>query len=387
MTLALVCHACSSERSSDATSFQARDSLGIRIVANSEIKEDQLSRWTLSAEPILDVGTVEEPEEYQLFRAIDAILFEDGHVVVVNAGTSELRIFDSDGVFQRSFGGPGEGPGEFRVPFAVYHVGRDSLAVWDPQLRRLSIFTTAGQFVRHVRPALPAANPQVRGVFAGGSFLVTDERFTIPESGFEESQLTLVLYAPDGSFRDSAGVHPMGTFGRLGDVGMVGSPTFSSGTFVTTSADAYYVATSRDYEMAVHAPSGQLLQLVRWIGPDRTVSQADIDAHWDERLSGTSGNGRRRVEQMRQATPAADRFPAYGGLEVDREGNVWVKEYRRPRTRGQDTWWVFDREGRMIAYADLPVGLRVTDIGPDYVLGIELDSLDVEHVRMYAVTK
>jgi hypothetical protein len=41
----------------------------------------------------------------------------------------------------------------------------------------------------------------------------------------------------------------------------------------------------------------------------------------------------------------------------------------------------------MIAYADLPVGLRVTDIGPDYVLGIELDSLDVEHVRMYAVTK
>jgi hypothetical protein len=35
----------------------------------------------------------------------------------------------------------------------------------------------------------------------------------------------------------------------------------------------------------------------------------------------------------------------------------------------------------------MPTGLRVTEIGPDYVLGLWRDADDVEHVRMYELIK
>jgi hypothetical protein len=50
-------------------------------------------------------------------------------------------------------------------------------------------------------------------------------------------------------------------------------------------------------------------------------------------------------------------------------------------------WTVYDPEGRAIARIHLPENITVYDIGPDYVLGLEKDDLDVDHVRMYRVRR
>ena len=44
---------------------------------------------------------------------------------------------------------------------------------------------------------------------------------------------------------------------------------------------------------------------------------------------------------------------------------------------------MFAEDGQLVARAETPETLRVTSIGRDHVVGIELDSLDVEHVRVY----
>ena len=51
------------------------------------------------------------------------------------------------------------------------------------------------------------------------------------------------------------------------------------------------------------------------------------------------------------------------------------------------TWDVFDPTGRWLGPVRMPTGLRITDIGSDYVLGVWRDADDVEHVRMYELVK
>ena len=72
----------------------------------------------------------------------------DGRIVLANRGTYELRWYDVEGRFLWSAGRRGEGPGEFRwLTWATLFEG-DSVLAYDSQLRRASIFSPAGEFVR-----------------------------------------------------------------------------------------------------------------------------------------------------------------------------------------------------------------------------------------------
>jgi sugar lactone lactonase YvrE len=84
--------------------------------------------------------------------------------------------------------------------------------------------------------------------------------------------------------------------------------------------------------------------------------------------------------------PAADHFPFYDQLEVDREGRLWVREYGSDASAPSRSWLVFDPEGRLVARATLPTSLTILEIGEDSVLGVEPDELDVEHVRLWTWT-
>ena len=57
---------------------------------------------------------LEGEDPYMLFGVRDATKLPDGRIVVVNAGTMELRVFDALGTHLATWGGRGEGPGEFR---------------------------------------------------------------------------------------------------------------------------------------------------------------------------------------------------------------------------------------------------------------------------------
>lgn len=69
------------------------------------------------------------------------------------------------------------------------------------------------------------------------------------------------------------------------------------------------------------------------------------------------------------------------------DGDIWVREYDR-RPGGPQEWLIFDADGRFTCRADLPFAESwdVYELGPDYVLGLETDELDVEHVRRYRLS-
>ncbi len=65
----------------------------------------------------------------------------DGRFASIDGTMFELEVFAPDGRVLFRDGGRGDGPGEFRAVSTFFPIGSDSLGVWDPQLKRLSIFS------------------------------------------------------------------------------------------------------------------------------------------------------------------------------------------------------------------------------------------------------
>jgi hypothetical protein len=71
---------------------------------------------------------------------LQGVSLSGGRTVVVDANSFLLRTHDSIGGVVAQAGGVGRGPGEFLSVSALFPVGGDSVAVWDPQIRRLTVF-------------------------------------------------------------------------------------------------------------------------------------------------------------------------------------------------------------------------------------------------------
>ncbi|MEN8143922.1 MAG: 6-bladed beta-propeller, partial [Gemmatimonadota bacterium] len=107
---------CTGESATHAQTATRSDSAGIEIVTSTVPAWTTETAWRLSAAPVLDIGTLDGPDENQLFRVLMARRSTDGRIYVANTGTHEIRVFDSGGEHLRSFGREGDGPGEFRHP-------------------------------------------------------------------------------------------------------------------------------------------------------------------------------------------------------------------------------------------------------------------------------
>ena len=100
--------------------------------------------WELSGNPVVEIGVREGEDEYQLHRVRGSVRLEDGRLVVLNAGSQQLRYYDSAGRFLGAVGGRGEGPGEFRSPAGLRRTEDGGLQVWDGGLMRVSVFEADG---------------------------------------------------------------------------------------------------------------------------------------------------------------------------------------------------------------------------------------------------
>ena len=106
------------------------DSAGVHIVENARPADGSRLPWRIGPEPSASIGVLEGEEPYMLHYADDATRLAEGRIVVVSASTQELRVFDASGIHVATWGGEGEGPGEFS---GLSHVERwrgDSIVAW-----------------------------------------------------------------------------------------------------------------------------------------------------------------------------------------------------------------------------------------------------------------
>lgn len=385
--------ACGAAGPADTTPV-VRDSAGITIIENVGPAWPEGEGWRIDATPLVDIGMLEGPPEYQLFRVNDAVRLSDGRIVVANAGTGELRYFDAAGRHLLTVGGQGGGPGEFESVGWIQPLEADSMLAYDTRLRRLSAFDPAGRFVgtRTIQSIAGTDVLSAFGRFGDGSFLL-QLRFAVDpgsmSSGLWRPPSVLIRSDGTGAGSDSLGTYP-GAEGMI----FMGENTIDimrgglmHRLMLAVSGERFFVGTQDAHEVQVRPMTGEPGVRIRWSGPDLALTPEIIERYRKGRLARSESEEARRALRRRLGDMEfPETLPAYGEIVVDGGGNLWVERVRRPGEEGNQ-WHVFDPEGRLLGSVDLPIGLEVFQIGPDFVLGRWTDDLDVEHVRLHELTR
>lgn len=115
-------------------------------------------------------------------------------------------------------------------------------------------------------------------------------------------------------------------------------------------------------------------------------SRAVLDEYYASRYANLPDEERTAALNQVRGMPMVDSYPAFAGIMSDRAGYLWVREYWVPEAEGP-VWSVFDPEGRVQGLVETPPGLRLFEIGEDYLLGWRNDELGVEHVEVWAVSR
>ena len=116
---------------------------GTRIIEYAAVPvEDRTARIELIED--LVIGERADDDNYRLYDAAGAKVDTEGNLYVLDAGNFRVQVFDRDGDYVRTFGGRGQGPGEFTRPRNLILAG-ERVVVMDFQNRRFSSWTLDGQ--------------------------------------------------------------------------------------------------------------------------------------------------------------------------------------------------------------------------------------------------
>jgi len=163
--------ACGGEARLDPDTFTVVDSGGVQVVESLSPAWGDETRW-IDSEPLLRIGQ-EDEGPYQFGFLAQGILLKDGSIVIPEFGAQEIRVFDSTGRHEYSFGRRGEGPGEFQNLSGVFEYSGDSLAAYDGGLRRITVFSESSGSHRTILNEVEG-NYWVFGLLRNGPFMLYD---------------------------------------------------------------------------------------------------------------------------------------------------------------------------------------------------------------------
>ena len=396
--LALAC--ADSGPDSDPSRAQIRDSADIRIVENQTPPEASRLDWRIGPEPTVSIGEMDGEEPYLLSGAGDGTRLSDGRIVVVNRSTNELRVFDARGTHVATWGGTGEGPGEFTELGSVHRWPADSIAAWTAARLGISVLASDGSFGRTFRMAGDGRESHGRPLWIFFTPVsVTRDGSVLTLLAFPNVD-TLVVELRDGEGRTTAnfGTHPSWEPHRVTLDGRNSShrKIFGREPVHGIWGDRIVIGSTAHYELKAFRADASLERIVRRAHVPRAPTPADIAAYIDQSvpqsrpgmsdadLENLQRDSRRRLESV----PVAEHFPVFTSIMSDALDHLWVEEYEFPgEERAGSLWTVFDPKGRVLGFVETPEGLWIWEIGEDYILGRADDELGVESVQVWPLER
>ena len=364
-------------------------STDVSIVDNARPGNGTRLGWQVGSEPSVSIGKLEGEDAHMLFAATDATRLSDGRIVVVNVG-SELRVFDGAGIPADTWGGRGDGPGEFRTPVSqIARLPDDSVIVWSPQFPFLSVFDPTGDPARQVQvlkrqPDRPGDAVVPVAVLRDGSILAG------PVLGFERGDSVVVeLRDATGAFTSSLGTHPGLERHLDAETRTIYGVIFGRSLMMEPWGNRIVVSPTNRYEIKVFAQDGSLAQVIRRDHVMREPSAAHVEGFIEARISQLADQeAQERRRSGYESVPVGRYLPAFGTVIADALDYLWVEEYEPP---GEELlgvlWSVFDTDGQVLGFVETPERLEVYEIGEHYVLGRIVDELGVEYIQVWPLER
>lgn len=362
------------------------DSAGVPITV---IRPSSTPQRRGLGDPVISIGSTGGDEAY-LFNRVSGGLLLGGRILVADAGDLTVRFFDSMGGHLKTFGGPGEGPGEFRDLGWLGRYRGDSIVVWDRTLQRVTVFDRFGGIGRANRlPSNPVGAPVRHLVSTTDGTLFG--RGTIPVSGSAplwemwRDTLALIRYRPDGSQPLLIAKLPGDdryTLSTSGGSRQINNHPLGRVPALIAGGDALLFAEGTTTSVDVLSAAGKLGSRVRLVTEPREVSD-DLITSLKSRFLGEDPEPGwfQEVERLFSSIQWPERIPGSGALFSDPSGDIWLEVFEPVDGVGRE--WVRLRPSGGYSYTlETPPGFVPLDFGTDFVLGLERDELGVERITL-----
>ncbi len=348
-------------------------------------------KWEVSETPVLSIGVTEGPSAFLFHDVKGAVRVNDSTIAVGDGGSSEIRVFTTEGAFVTSFGRNGGGPKEFGAIKWLNMCGGSTIVVYDERRHRISKWDVEGNLIEELQiqgPDVEKGSPPY-SVSCGpeGNYVVVGW----PDMGAHTGEL--------GPYRPDVTIGLLDKLGRvkrvLGSFPGVERYRYNSNdgprplgkrTHALRGADDVYVGTADSFTILVFEPEGEARSLGRGDLPVVPLTTEILQVYRDSIIDGTASDRRPGTRRALDSHELPASLPAYSDLRLDRSMKIWIAHYGIP---GQPTtqWDVFDPSGLWVASVEMPDDFRLTEIGGDYLLGVGTDPMGVERIEMYSLKR
>lgn len=356
-----------------------------------------VERWTFSPEPDLRIGT-EGVREAEFDGVLGAVVMPSGDIVIADQGSSELRVFSSDGRFIRSLSTRGAGPGEIQR-IGWFASAGDSVFATDAMAGTLHTFTLRDGFIDVRRLGAQGAGPfripLIRARLQSGTLIVSPAVMQIIQPEIDavvRDTARIGALAADGDSIRWFGIFPgMSWFGyRPASAGggvAAGLYTLGPQLAIAASADRVWIGDSDADSIVMLNAAGEKVGVARWPEPESSWPDGAVEAARAAALQ-QSGTADRisRAEALFDPAIRPARPPSFGRFITGVDGEMWVGVYRIS-PREPHRFVVFDRSGTHVAAAELPPDVDPRDIGERHLLGVLTSELGVQTVVRYTLRR
>jgi hypothetical protein len=151
-----------------------------------------------------------------------------------------------------------------------------------------------------------------------------------------------------------------------------------------------FVALLYPFELRRYSANGDLELSARISRPPNAVTQQHIDLAQKRTDSLMARVSPAQAEDIRRRIGGDLQFPTYlptyDGILPTTDGGAWARIFTFP-TDSAPRWDVFDASGVFHGSIRTPPHFRPFEVGPDYLLGVGRDSVDVERVQVFTLRK
>jgi hypothetical protein len=346
--------------------------------------------FALSANPLFRVG--DDPGEREMEYVSFGALLPDGGAVFADGRSPEVIRVGPDGAVLTTLARSGEGPREVGGVGAIRNLGGDTVFVQDVRNGRVMAFV-GDSLVRALSTASDrglARSSQVVGR-VGDTLLVTLEDFsTPPVDGWVPGRMLRISMT-------TGAVDTIGAFDLADPAGLVSGPrpAFPIGGKGIGSGEYFVTARSDLAQLTWWGRDGAPRQILRWNPPRTHPTEADLDAYLVlmrsemKRLNRSMSDAQLERIMMQQrplmiVDPSVP-YPLFMELQGDGAGGVWMSDYTlqvRPLD-GVPHWSIIAPEGQWLGEITLPDHFRLLDVRGGRVLGVQMDSLDIQSVAVF----
>ena len=365
-----------------------RDSAGVEIVEAMRPLWGDSSLWRIDPDPVVDLTLSGTGPAHEFYQARSLKQRPDGSLVIADGSSRQVRVFSATGEFQASFGGRGDGPGEFRSLRGIENAGDTLLAFGRTRVivaaPDLSVVRTFG--VDFFTADLHYLD--------GGAMLRETSRPVMPMDGLTgpvRRPEPLVLVDLEGALVDSIGeMRGPELYALARDGSYVGGAGLWFGNSSHLDARGRHILRGSSDLMQLEEldMSGNLVRILRIPDYPLDLSAARIAAEQSHVLDRFPPGSTSVLKMVLEAVPASETRPAYADILVDPSGAVWLELYRGASEQDQpQEWLVLEADGTWLGTVGIPDRFSVSDITMDAVLGVRMDELGVEHPQVLRLTR